>query len=191
MAKEIHSEGEQRSIKEMEESDLQDSYQRRTLVDTCPILIDFIKPNMKVLDLGCGTGTITLDVARKVGRGSVTGIDLNEEALRKARTVAEKSGIKNVEFRVGDCYSLEFPDGFFDLVYSNQLLNWTRKPIDALREQARVTRSNGWVIAMISTAELLFLYPDCPELRRFTIACRALKEAPEGRLFSIRLPLSR
>jgi hypothetical protein len=40
-----------------------------------------------------------------LNRGSVTGVDMNEEAIREARTTAEKSGLRNVEFRVGDCYS--------------------------------------------------------------------------------------
>lgn len=114
MAKKTQSEGEHKSVEMMAaKDDFQDHFHVRTLEDTCPILIDFLKPDIKVLDVGCGPGAITLDVARKISQGSVTGIDLNEEAIKNAQTAAEKSGLRNVEFRVGDNYSLEFPDRFF------------------------------------------------------------------------------
>ncbi len=178
MAKKTQSESERSGVEHWAKDGSQKLLQARTLVD-CPILLDFLKPDMKVLDMGCGPGTITLDVARKVGRGSVTGIDPNEEGLKNARTAAEESGLRNVEFRVGDSYSLEFPDGNFDLVYSNQLFQYLKKPIDALKEQARVTRAGGWVVVMTSCWEFYLLYPECPEFSRLLKTFRALKKAPK------------
>ncbi len=149
MAKETQSESERASVESMAEDSFQEMLQARTLENTCPILNDFLKPGVKVMDIGCGPGNITLDVARQVSRGSVVGMDPNEEALKNAQAAAEEADLGNVEFRAGDTYSLDFPDRTFDLVYSDALLEWLQEPVKAFIEQARVTRSGGWVVAMI------------------------------------------
>ena len=154
-------------------------YRARTLDNSCPVLHDFLKPGMKVLDMKCGQGTITLDVARQVRRGSVVGMDPNEKALANTRAAAEEANLENVEFRAGYTHSIDFPDGTFDLVYSHALLSWLQEPVKALREQARVARSGAWVVTMTRSYDYLVLYPECPELRRIMTALGALKEAPE------------
>ena len=162
MAKETQSESERSSVESMAEDRFQEMLQARTLENTCPLLNGFLKPDMKVLDIGCGPGTITLDVARQVSRGSVVGMDPNEEALKNARAAADEAKLENVEFRAGDTYSLEFPDKTFDLVYSQALFDWLREPVKALKEQARVTRPGGWVIAMIRSLEFIGFFPSAP-----------------------------
>jgi len=179
MAKETQGESERSGVERMAKNGFQDYIRIRTLENTCAILNDFLKPAMNVLDIGCGPGTITLDVARKLSHGSVTGVDLNEDALKNARKVAIDAGLSNIEFKAGDTYSLEFSDKTFDLIYSHALFEWLQEPVKALREQARVTRTGGWVIAMVSSWDYIVLYPECPELRRIIIALRALKKAPE------------
>lgn len=155
-------------------------YRARTLDNSCPVLHDFLKPGMKVLDMKCGQGTITLDVARQVRRGSVVGMDPNEKALENTRAAAEQAKLENVEFRAGYTYSIDFPDGTFDLVYSHAMLSWLQEPVKAFREQARVARSGAWVVTMTRSYDYLVLYPECPELRRIMKALGALKEAPKG-----------
>ncbi len=179
MAKETQSESERSSVESMAEDRFQEMLQARTLENTCPLLNGFLKPDMKVLDIGCGPGTITFDLVRQVSRGSVVGIDPNEEALKNAQAAAEKADLGNVEFKVGDTYSLDFPDGSFDLVYSHALFEWLQEPVKAFREQARVTRTGGWVIAMISSWDYIVLYPECPEFRRIMEAVRVLKKVSE------------
>ena len=183
MGKNTQSESERGSVDLMATDSFQDFLQIRTLENTCPALKKYLKPDMKVLDIGCGPGTITLDVAKMLTRGSVTGMDLNEDALKNARRSAREAGLSNVEFKSGDCYSLEFPDGTFDLVYSHALFEWLQEPVKALKEQARVIRTGGMIIAMISSYDYTVLYPECPELRKLWTATRALKRAPADVIF--------
>ena len=179
MAKEKQSKSERGSVEILKEKSAQDHFGGRTLENTCPFLNDFLKPDMKVLDIGCSPGTITIGVARQANRGSVVGMDPNEEALKNARAAADEAKLENVEFRAGDTYSLEFPDKTFDLVYSQALFDWLREPVKALKEQARVTRPGGWVIAMIRSLEFIGLFPEYPELKRIHAAYRALKDGPK------------
>jgi SAM-dependent methyltransferase len=163
------------------DSSAQDHLSARTLSNTCPVLGGFLKPGMRVLDVGCSSGSITLSVANAVGEGRVVGVDTGEEAVAKASADAEKMGISNAEFHACDAYSLDFEDNSFDLVYSNALFEWLRNPIAALEEQARVTHDGGWVVAMVASWQYVAIYPDCPGLRRlYSAGFDALADPPEG-----------
>jgi len=89
-----------------------------------PFSLGPIQPGERVLDLGCGAGTDTLVAAQMVGpTGSVTGIDMTEEMLAKARASVACLGAANVELLAGDAESLPFPDGSFDVVISNGVID--------------------------------------------------------------------
>ena len=135
---EAQTDSERKDTDFMKEDGFQEYLRARTLSNTCPILADFLKPGMSVLDVGCSSGSITLDVARAVGDGHVVGIDPGEDAVAKAAAEAEKVGVSNAEFLTGDTYSLDFEDDSFDLVYSNAVFCWLRDPVAALKEHARV-----------------------------------------------------
>lgn len=97
-----------------------------------------------ILDVGCGTGTITQEIAGHT-RGSVTGLDLDpamiEEAARRVR---------GVEWKVGDAHALPFGQGQFDVVVCNFLLLWARDPARVLKEMTRVAKTGG---VILDTAE--------------------------------------
>lgn len=83
-----------------------------------------LSPGERVLDLGSGAGTDSLVAAQMVGeRGSVTGIDMTPEMLTKARTAAAEMGTANVEFVESEAERLPFPDGSFDVVISNGVID--------------------------------------------------------------------
>jgi len=71
MKKDMQCESERNSVEYMSKFGFQDYLTIRTLENKCPLLNEYLKPDMKVLDIGCGPGSITIDVARKIGRGSV------------------------------------------------------------------------------------------------------------------------
>ena len=98
---------------------------------------------MRVLDCGCGSGSITCDLAAFVPPGYIVGIDKQAEAIEAARALAVERGVANVNFQTGDAYELPFPDGFFDAVYSNALLPHLDDPLKALTEMRRALRSGG------------------------------------------------
>jgi ubiquinone/menaquinone biosynthesis C-methylase UbiE len=78
-------------------------------------LIPHLRPGQRVLDIGCGPGTITIDPARAVVPGSVVGIDSKPAPLKEARADADAQGVRNVSFAVGDVYQLNYADDTDDL----------------------------------------------------------------------------
>lgn len=78
----------------------------------------------RVLDLGCGAGTDSLVAAQMVGeRGRVTGVDMTPQMLAKARAAAAEMSASNVEFVESEAEQLPFPDGSFDVVVSNGVID--------------------------------------------------------------------
>jgi ubiquinone/menaquinone biosynthesis C-methylase UbiE len=117
----------------------------RTAENSAGFLLSYLQRGQSVLDVGCGPGTITADIARLVAPGSVTGIDRSHEVIEVARRSAEKADLNNLSFRVGDVYNLDFPDGSFDTVYAHQVLQHLSDPVRALREMRRVLAPDGVV----------------------------------------------
>jgi ubiquinone/menaquinone biosynthesis C-methylase UbiE len=82
-----------------------------------------LEPGEKVLDVGCGTGGVTIPAKLRVGKsGEVTGIDPAPEMIAVARRKAQRAGIE-IDFRVGVIESLPFPDGTFDVVTSSLMMH--------------------------------------------------------------------
>ena len=70
---------------------------------------------MSLLDVGCGPGTITADLADRVAPGRVVGLDASAEVIEEARTLAGR-GPAGLTFEVGDLFDLDYADGTFDVV---------------------------------------------------------------------------
>ena len=89
-----------------------------------PFALGSLAAGERVLDVGSGAGTDSLVAAQMVGpKGRVTGIDMTQEMLAKARAAAAELGMENVEFLEGEAESLPFPDGTFDVVISNGVID--------------------------------------------------------------------
>ena len=95
-----------------------------------------------VLDAGCGPGTITLGLARRVAPGVVTGVDIEDSQVAESREQARREGLA-VEFRKASVYDLPFPDHHFDAVFSHALLEHLADPNAALREFRRVLKAGA------------------------------------------------
>ena len=140
-----------------------ESHMVRTLDEQIPELKPYLKPGAKVLDVGCGVGSITLDVAQAVKPGEVVGIEPVEYTVQVASQLAKDRKVSNVSFEVGDSLSLRFPDETFDIVYSYTVLHYFFDPERAVKEQKRLTKKGGWVIAAgVRDAGLVRRYPLCP-----------------------------
>lgn len=108
------------------------------------------QPGEKILDISCGTGLVTLPVAEIVQPGgSVTGIDLSEGMIEKARSVKEQKGIDNVFFRRMDAEALDLPDDTFDVVICSLGLMYFPNPDKALGEMHRVLKPGGRAAALV------------------------------------------
>jgi ubiquinone/menaquinone biosynthesis C-methylase UbiE len=120
-------------------------HRKRTAAEAAAFLLPHLRPGMRLLDVGCGPGSITLGLAEAVAPGEVLAIDLSADVLDEARQIAEEKGITNVRFEQGDVFHLSFPDGAFDAIYAHQVLQHLQRPVDALREMKRLLASDGYV----------------------------------------------
>jgi len=141
------------------------SHRWRTVANSAAYLVDRLAAGTDVLDVGCGPGTITLDLARIVAPGRVIGVDRETELVEAAR--GEAKGVANVEFQVGDVYRLPTADAAFDVVHAHQLLQHLGDPVAALVEMRRVCRPTGVVAARDSDYATAAWYPEDPALDRW------------------------
>ena len=102
------------------------------------------KPTDEVIDLACGGGLIACAFAPKARH--VTGIDLTEAMLDRARVHAAEKGLANTDWRKGDVRALAFPDASFDIVATRFSFHHFQDPAGALREMARLCRPGGRVV---------------------------------------------
>jgi len=143
----------------------------------------------RVLDVGCGSGVVTRDIARRVGpSGLAVGIDPSPQFLAVARELAEGAGLGGgVEFREGNALSLPFPDGAFDVVVAVTVLSHTPGGESAIAEMARVVRPGGRVgVFDLDTDMTSITHPDRALTRRI-VAAASDATAVDGWL-SRRLP---
>jgi 2-polyprenyl-3-methyl-5-hydroxy-6-metoxy-1,4-benzoquinol methylase len=140
------------------------SHQWRTAANSAAYLLPHLRSGMRLLDVGCGPGTITLDLAEAVAPGSVVGVDVVPEPLEAARANAAARGDDRTVFRVGDVYALDEPDGAFDVVHAHQVLQHLSDPVAALRELRRVCRPGGLVAARDADYAAMTWYPADPRL---------------------------
>jgi len=120
-------------------------HRKRTAAEAAAFLLPHLKPGMRLLDAGCGPGSITLGLADAVRPGEVVAIDLSTEVLQDARGLAAERGMTNVSFQQGDLYDLTWPEASFDAVYAHQVLQHVPRPVDALRQMKRLLRPGGLV----------------------------------------------
>ena len=102
-----------------------------------------VRAGDRILDIGCGTGKLTLELARLVPQGFVTGIDPSEDMLQKALAVS--AGAANLKFIRGHAQDMGFVESF-DLAFSNSALHWIKKPEDqqaVLRNTFRALSPGG------------------------------------------------
>lgn len=118
----------------------------RTLADSHRRLAELIRPGMRVLDIGCGTGAITRGIAEITGpEGWVIGIDNNPDWIAKAR--AEMQGTAGISFEVGDIYDLPLEQQF-DIVASARVLQWLSRPYTAIEQMVKRVRSGGKLLIL-------------------------------------------
>ncbi|KAI5283606.1 hypothetical protein KEM54_001994 [Ascosphaera aggregata] len=150
----------------------------RTIANSAAYLLPVLRPDMKVLDIGCGPGSITIDFASRCPDGHVTGTDYIEDPLPAARRLAELQGLKNVDFQIGDIHALPFPDDSFDLVHVHQVLQHVDDPVHALREMRRVCKPGGIVAARESDS--LSWYPESEGIALWEKLDRKMRSAKGG-----------
>ncbi len=139
-------------------------HRQRTAEDSAAYLLPHLRRGMSVLDVGCGPGTITGDLAARVAPGSVTAVDLFDDALIAARAEIQRRNLPNVSFATADVHDLDFADDTFDVVHAHQVLQHVADPVGALREMRRVCAPGGIVAARDADYAGFSWFPQLPAL---------------------------
>lgn len=140
------------------------SHQRRTAEDSAAYLLPYLKPGLSMLDVGCGPGTITADLAARVAPGPVIAIDQFADVLKLAQAETQRRNLSNVSFAVADVHQLDSPDDAFDVVHAHQVLQHVADPVRALQEMRRVCRPGGVVAARDADYSGFIWFPRLPAL---------------------------
>lgn len=156
------------------------SHRWRTAANSAGYLLPHLTPDARLLDVGCGPGTITVDLAARVAPGRVTAVEVSDEALAPARAEAARAGAGSVEFAVADVHALPYPDASFDVVHAHQVLQHVADPVRALSEMRRVCRPGGIVAARDSDYAAFAWYPQVPELDTWLALYRSAARANGG-----------
>jgi SAM-dependent methyltransferase len=126
-----------------------------------------VTSGMRVLDVGCGGGDVTFDLASLVGlTGSALGIDIDETKIELARADAEQVGVTNVEFRVGDLTD-GLGEATYDAIYVRFVLTHLRDPEAAVGIMRRALRPGGRLIVEDVDFRGSFCEPEHPDFERY------------------------
>lgn len=139
----------------------------RTAENSAAYLLPRLRATDRLLDVGMGPGTITLDFARRLTDGWVTGIDSAEPAVVATAGLAASQRVTNLTAEIGNVYALAYADDSFDVAHAHQVLQHLSDPVAALVEMRRVVRPGGLVAARDADYAAMTWYPADPRLDRW------------------------
>lgn len=163
------------------------AHSARTAADSAGFLLPHLSSGLRLLDVGCGPGSISTDLAELVAPGKVVGVDASLDVLEYARNLAASREVDNVVFQQSDAYHLGFDDNSFDVVYSHQVLQHLARPVEALIEFKRVLRRGGLLAVRDADYGTMVHAPFDPRIQRWlelyhVVACSNGGEPDAGRL---------
>ena len=149
-----------------------------------------IAEGMVCLDMGCGSGDITFELARRVGaNGKVVGADIDNTKLDLAREEAAQLDLSNVEFRTMDIRH-QSDANEFDFVHARFLLTHLSDPIDAVEMFHHQLKPGGWCLLQDIDFTGLFVYPESFSFRRYhELYCHVVRHRGGDPDIGPRLPL--
>ncbi len=159
---------------------------RRTAEREAAYLLPRLAPGMRLLDVGCGPGTITTGLARAVAPGETIGIEVVPNVLDQARDHAASEGVTNVRFEEASVYALPYADATFDVAHAHQVLQHLTQPEDAAREVLRILRPGGLFAVRDADYATMVAWPRSPLIDRWLevyhqVATRNEADADAGR----------
>jgi SAM-dependent methyltransferase len=155
------------------------SHRWRTAENSAAYLLPELRPGLALLDIGCGPGTLTADLAERVAPGPVTAVDSAAGILPAARAEAAARGLA-VTVTQADAQALDLPDGSFDVVHAHQVLQHLPDPVGALREMRRVCRPGGVVAVRDADYAAMTWFPEVPGLGEWLALYRRVARASGG-----------
>lgn len=151
----------------------------RTAENSAAYLLPHLRPDDRLLDVGTGPGTITVDLAHRLPGGAVTGIDNATAAVEATQRLAAREGVA-VTAAVGNVHALDFADDSFDVVHAHQVLQHLVDPVGALVEMRRVCRPGGLVAVRDADYAAMTWHPASAGLTRWLALYEDLARAGGG-----------
>ena len=159
----------------------------RSLSNGHPTLLELLTEGTSVLDVGCGPGTLTIEIARRVSPAPVVGMDINPAMVRAAEAATPPGELPNLVFYVGDVGECAW-QAEFDVAVATRMLQWLPDPVAAVRRLAEAVLPGGCVVLRDYDHTRAEWRAEPPEWRRFYSAflawraARRLDNAIAGRL---------
>jgi SAM-dependent methyltransferase len=149
-----------------------------------------IREGMVCLDMGCGSGDVAFELARRVGpKGKAVAADIDNTKLDLAREEAQKLDLSNVEFRNVDIRE-QGRASEYDFIHARFLLTHLRDPIAAVEAFHHQLKPDGWCLLQDIDFTGLFVYPECFSFRRFhELYCHVVRHRGGDPDIGPRLPL--
>ena len=138
----------------------------RTAATHAGYLLPHLRTGMRLLDCGCGPGSITVGLARAVTPGLTVGLDLVPQQFVQVRRLAAEHHADNLVGSVGNLYGLPFGDATFDVAHAHNVLGWLRDPFKAVLEMWRVLKPGGIVAICGEDVSTYDITPATPVLRQ-------------------------
>ncbi len=126
-----------------------------------------LTPTMEVLDLGCGTGRLSIEIAEFLTSGKVVGIDRSAGIILAARSALKRQSIANLTFQESSSENIDLPDASCDFVYARLLFQHLSKPQLTLAEIRRVLKPGGIVCIVDVDDNLTMFYPPIASMSAF------------------------
>jgi 2-polyprenyl-3-methyl-5-hydroxy-6-metoxy-1,4-benzoquinol methylase len=156
------------------------SHRWRTAENSAAYLLPHLRPGASLLDVGCGPGTLTADLAARVAPGRVVGVDVAADVVAAAADHVRAVGAANVELVAGDFRTLDLGPGGFDVVHAHQVLQHLRDPVGALAAMAALVRPGGVVAARDGDYGAMTWAPADERLDRWSAVYHAVTRANGG-----------
>ena len=161
------------------------SHAVRRASEAAAFVLPQLKSPMRLLDFGCGPGTITVDLAEHLlPNGSVVRIDSSDAVVEQASSHAAERGISNVEFEANSIYETGYDAESFDAAYAHQVLQHLSEPVRALVEAKRVLRPGGVCAVREVDGGASVLYPPDDRLTEFFQVYNGVAERNGGDAFA-------
>jgi ubiquinone/menaquinone biosynthesis C-methylase UbiE len=157
------------------------SHRWRTADNSARYLLPHLHEGAVVLDVGCGPGSITQELADLVGpSGSVLGVDNAAEVVDLARAEHGATRHGNLSYEVHDISDLPFADDSFDVVHAHQVLQHLADPVGALREMGRVARPGGVLAVRDADYAAMTWHPESPAMEEWRALYRRTARSNGG-----------
>lgn len=135
--------------------------ENRSVKEDYSTILPYLESGIHLLDVGCGTGTMTADMARRIGNnGRAIGIDNSEHLIERGKTLYRH--LPNLELEFADLFSYQ-PEQPFDLIVSARVLQWLSSPLEAIQQLVSWLRPAGRLSVLDYDHTAIEFKPDPPD----------------------------